>query len=89
MGKMNELDIERKNEEVEPTDVDLDRMLKELNIASEAEFKDKILEDWEKATCPACLKEVKLTKAVFINDAPYHKWCAEAEERYDKNDYEE
>lgn len=89
MGKMSELDIERKNEEIEPSDADLNQMLKELNIKNEAEFKDKILEDWNVSICPACMKEVNLLKAIFINDAPYHKWCAENEERYDKDNYEE
>jgi len=83
MGKMKDLDIDsmngfaNSNDDPEQTDAELKKMMKELNIKNEAEFKDKILEDWDSSICPNCLQEVKLIKAVFINDAPYHKWCAE------------
>ena len=80
---INGKSIEKMNEDPEPTDEQLNKMLKELHVKSEAEFKDKILEDWNTAICPLCLKEVKLTKAVFVNDFPYHKWCAEERGDYD------
>ena len=92
MGKMNELDIESMNEndmnsdentisDFEPTETELQEMMKELHIKEEAEIKDKILEDWNIVICPACGKEVDLFKAVSIDDSFYHKWCAEDELR--------
>jgi len=90
MGKIKDLDIQKMNEnesdinsdentidDFEPTDAELQKMMKELHIEEEAETKDKILEDWSTVICVSCLKEVDLMKAVFIDDAPYHKWCAE------------
>ena len=79
MGKMKDLDIDNMNdyEDAEPTEAELNRMMKELHVKTEAEFKDKILEDWDCITCFSCYKELKLTKAVFIDDVPYHKWCSE------------
>jgi len=79
MGKMKDLDIDNMNdyEDSEPTDAELKKMLRDEHVKTEAEFKDKILEGWDSAICSACLKEVKLTKAIFIDDAPYHKWCVE------------
>jgi len=92
---MKDLDIDRMNEydinsdentvfdEIEPTEKELQEMMKELNILEEAETKDKILEDWKEATCVSCMKPVDLMKAVFIDEAPYHKHCAEEELRYE------
>jgi hypothetical protein len=94
---MKDLDINRMNEEdinsdententiddFEPTDAELKEMMKELHISEEAETKDKILEDWREVMCVACLKPVDLMKAVFIDEAPYHKYCAEEELRYE------
>lgn len=81
MGKINGLYIEKMNDEnnddFEPSDADLKKMMKEMHIKTEAEFKDKILDDWNVVTCCACGKDLKLEKAKFVNDAPYHKWCAE------------
>jgi len=85
---MKDLDIEQMNEnninsdentisDFEPTDAEIQEMMKELHIEDEAEIKDKILEDWDIVLCSACLKNVKIIKAIFIDDAPYHKWCAE------------
>jgi len=97
MGKMNELDIENMNErdmnsdentinDFEPTEKELQEMMIEMHIEEEVEVKDKILEDWTSVICVSCLKGVSLMKATFIDDAPYHKWCAEEELR---NRYEE
>jgi len=76
---MKDLDIENMNdyEDAEPTDKELKDLLREEHVKTEAEFKDKLLEDWDVLTCVACYKDVKITKAVFFEDAPYHKWCAE------------
>jgi len=90
---MKDLDIDSMNGDInsdentiddfEPTDAELKEMMKELHIEEEAETKDKILEDWSKVTCISCLKPVDLMKAVFIDEAPYHKHCAEEELRYE------
>ena len=90
---MKDLDIEDMNCDVnsdentindfEPTEKELQEMMKELHIEEEAETKDKILEDWDECTCPACLRPVKLLEAVFIDDYPYHKWCSEERDNYD------
>jgi hypothetical protein len=90
---MKDLDIESMNGDInsdentiddfEPTDAELKEMMKELHISEEAETKDKILEDWDECICPACLREVKLMEAIFIDEAPYHKHCAEEELRYE------
>ena len=88
-GYTNEEDInsdentENTIDDFEPTDAELKEMMKELHIEEEAETKDKILEDWDECICPACLREVKLMEAVFIDEAPYHKHCAEEELRYE------
>jgi hypothetical protein len=76
---MKDLDIENMNdyEDAEPTDKELKDLLREEHVKTEAEFKDKLLEDWDTLTCVACYKEVKITKAFLYEDAPYHKWCAE------------
>jgi len=70
-------------DDFEPTDAELQEMMKELHIEEEAETKNKILEDWSEVTCISCLKPVDLMKAVFIDEAPYHKHCAEEELRYE------
>lgn len=72
MGKNKDLDIDK----LEPTDAEIRRMLKEENVKTEEEFKNKILEEWDELPCRSCYQTVKLTEAVFINDYPYHKWCA-------------
>lgn len=78
---MKDPDIDNMNdyEDAEPTELELRKMLRDEHVKTEAEFKDKILEDWDSVPCssPLCDKEVKITKAVFIDEAPYHKWCAE------------
>lgn len=78
MSKMKDLDIDSMNkEDYEPTDKELNDLLRNEYVKTEAEFKDKLLDEWDQTICLACYKNVKLTKAVFIDDVPYHKWCAE------------
>lgn len=79
MGKMKGLDIDRMNnyDNTEPTDEELKEILKAAHVKTEAEYKDKILEDWNIVACAFCGQDLKLEKAKFINDFPYHKWCAE------------
>jgi len=78
MGKMKDLDIDNMNdyEDSEPTDAELKKMLRDEHVKTEAEFKDKILEGWDEVLCYACYRPLKLTEAIFINEVPYHKYCA-------------
>lgn len=75
--KKSNIDNKNNYKDVDPTDMELNKMMQEENVKNEIEFENKFLEDWEDTVCYACYKTVKLTKAVFINEAPYHKWCAE------------
>lgn len=70
MSRMSDLDIERMNNELDPEPTD-----EELEEISQEE--EQTLENWDDIICCACYRPIKLSKAVFINDYPYHKWCAE------------
>lgn len=74
---MKDLDIDNMNkEDSEPTDKELQDMLRQEHVKTEAEFKDKLLEDWDEVLCYGCYRPVKLMEAIFIDEAPYHKFCA-------------
>lgn len=79
MGKMKDLDIERMNEDLEPTEEELQSI--ELENTSE--------NNWRLVACIACGKDVDLLEAEFIDEAPYHKHCAREEKRlrYEERNY--
>lgn len=60
----------------EPTNEDLNKMIKDMGVSNEKELEKELLDHWDYVgKCPICGNRLKLSESIMCDDVLIHRNC--------------